>query len=70
MKDYLPPTHIEPSSRWRDVASRTRTKVSGLIWLVRNAHYQQKQATYTLRDERAAEELREAKDGGMRPPPA
>lgn len=36
--------------------------------LVRIAHYQQKQATYTLRDERAAEEVREAKDGGIRPP--
>lgn len=69
MKERLPPTHTAPTSRWRDTVSRTWANVPRLMWLLRNAHDQRRQAAYSLRDERAAEELREAEDGSLRHPP-
>jgi hypothetical protein len=70
MKESLPPTHTVPTSRWRVVVSRRWAAVPGLLLLLRNAQYQRRQATYVLRDERAAEELREAADGSLWHPPA
>jgi hypothetical protein len=69
MKECLPPTHTVPTSRLRDVMSRTWANVPRLTWLLRNARYQQRQATYSLRDERSAEQLREAEDGSLWHPP-
>jgi hypothetical protein len=69
MKELLPPTHTVPTSRWRDAMSRTWANVPGLVWLLRNARYQQRQVTDALHDQRAAEQLREAEDGSLWHPP-
>jgi hypothetical protein len=69
MKETMPPTHAAPTSRWRGVVPRARARVRRLVWLMRNARYQQARVNDTFRDERAAEQLRQAEDGSLWRPP-